>query len=149
MRRLSDNATYYGITISKHRKKDYVDKSDLLAVIAKLKQKLVTLDVFDYHYENSGKYRQLHFHGTATSKWNIHYRENNSIDGFRIEWKKIKDKANLDTWMAYTSKEASNTITQDQILQENYYLNNYAFSPSQSETAAMSVSAERSKVLDP
>lgn len=111
----------YAITISKHQKKDYVDKSELNDVLTILKQRNTTLNIHSYVYENSGKYKQLHFHGTGQATVPIYYKKNCSINGFRIEWKLMKSATDRARWSKYISKEAYNRYAQEHILEENYY----------------------------
>lgn len=115
----------YLLTISKHQKKDYVDKSDLNAIIVTLKWKHPSLTFTEYSYENTGKYRQLHFHGLCRVNGKIMYKDNNSINGYRLQWKPVWDTAGA---IKYITKDTQgNKYRQEQILVENYYNHNYGF----------------------
>lgn len=109
----------YEVTISKHQKKDYVDESNIHDVISKLKFKNTTLYLIDKVYENSGKYSQLHLHGTALSNKPIYFKENNSILGFRIQWKRTYLNR-LKGWHKYCHKEINSKYAQENTLLENF-----------------------------
>lgn len=121
-----DNSMHnYMLTIAKHQVKDYVDKSDILEVLHLLKLRLPYLETTDvYSYEISPKYRQLHYHGVVRSPRRIHYKENNTLNGYRLQWSPIY---NMESTMAYIYKDAINRFRQEQILDDNYYSHNYGF----------------------
>lgn len=127
---ISTNATYYGVTISKHQKLDYVDKSDLDTVIVELKQRLNTFNPLIVRYENSGKYGQLHCHIYGSIKEYFRYKNNNSILGYRIQWDRLKTQKDKFEWVKYINKEVNNKYRQDQILMENLYKYKYGFTDS-------------------
>ena len=82
--------TYYGVTVSKHQKTDYVDKSDLDQVLTELKLRLNTLNILHQRYENSGKYRQLHVHTYCKLNEYINYRDHCSINGFHVKFDRLR-----------------------------------------------------------
>lgn len=114
----------YLLTITKHQKKDYVSKENLNTVITELKLRLPTLHFTHYAYENSGYYKQLHFHGVCTARTGVSYRKNASIFGYQLMWKPV---FNLAGAISYVTKEACSKASQADILVENYYNHNYGF----------------------
>ncbi len=114
----------YLLTIAKHQVKDYVSQNDLLRVHTALKCRLADLYVPLVAYEISPKYRQLHMHGIALTKRAVFFKENCSILGFRIQWRKIYD---LEKAIQYVYKDAYNSYIQEQILIMNYYSHHYGF----------------------
>lgn len=119
----------YAVTISKHQKKDYVDKSEIENVLSILIRNNdgKKLSFGPVVYENSGQYSQLHLHGVCTSVTSIYFKENCSIDGFRIQWKRIHSRVDYDKWIDYITKEVRNQFDQNDVLICNFYNYNYAF----------------------
>lgn len=114
----------YLLTIAKHQVKDFVDADMLDNIHAELKWRLTDLYMPAYAYEVSPHYRQLHLHGIALTKRAVFYKENNSLDGFRLQWKKVY---NLPRALEYVYKNAHNAHVQEQILVSNYYEHHYGF----------------------
>ncbi len=125
--RIKTYGNTYALTIIRHQKLDYVDKSDLDAVITELKIRLNTMNVLLYAYENSGKYRQLHFHGTVKVNEYIKFKELASINGFFVSFKKLATATDRLKWDAYITKEDFNKYEREQTLIINYYNHNYGF----------------------
>lgn len=123
----TDGMHTYALTISKHQKKDYVDKSDLDATIVSLKWTLTDLTFVEYTYENSGKYQQLHIHAIVQTKKPVFFKKNNSLNGFRLQWKKLYNQKHIKGWRAYCRKEVDCKARQEQIFEENYYNHNCFF----------------------
>ncbi len=115
---------FYMVTIAKHQVKDYVHKSNLVKVVSHLKLKHDSLHVIKYCYELSKCYSQLHFHGIFRLSHRITYKDNNSVLGFRVQWKPVYDwQGAID----YIDKECYNQFSLDQILSTNYYRHHYGF----------------------
>ncbi len=114
----------YLITIAKHQVKDYVTVEELQEVHWQLKCKLTDLYVPLVTFELSSKYHQLHMHGIALTKRAVYYQKNNSIEGFRIEWRRAY---NLVGAISYCLKDAQDLESQQEILAINYYMHNYGF----------------------
>lgn len=115
----------YMLTVAKHQVKDYVTKSELDNVIHCLKLKLPFLVTSTIKcYELSPKYHQLHMHIYVASPRPIFYKNNNSVNGFRLQWSKC---TNYSGMIEYIRKDAINKYVQDQILIQNYFYNNYGF----------------------
>ncbi len=114
----------YLITIAKHQVKDYVSEEDLQRVHWALKCRVTDLFIPLVAYEISPKYRQLHMHGIALTKRAVFYKENCSLKGFRIQWRRVY---NLPRAIGYVFKEARNSYKQEEILIDNYYAHHYGF----------------------
>lgn len=134
-RRFKDTHTQHGmtynymLTISKHRKKDYVTEGELLLVLKTLKQQLNTLEVICMSFENSGLYEQLHFHAVVTLKKQVYYKKYNSLLGFRLQWSPITDcyekgeqVGGMRGAIAYVTKQAYSKESQEAILVANVLL---------------------------
>ncbi len=119
--------TYYLISINKHQVKDYVTKADLDRIIIQLKWLETSLDIKDSAYELGHKYNQLHFHAIVKTKPSFRYRHLTKLDGYQIYWKKIIDNKDIVKISTYIHKDSSNRFEQEEILECNYYLHNYAF----------------------
>ncbi len=114
----------YLITISCQQKKDYIDRDMLDKVIIWLKMGVDHLNIIRSVYENSGKYRQLHWHGIISVPKNFYYRPYTaygdlslSMNTYRIQYKKIYD---IKGAIKYINKDLRYK-TQEDILLENYY----------------------------
>ncbi len=115
---------FYLLTIAKHQVLDYVHKSDLDQIMVFLKLKHDSLHVIESSYEISSLYKQLHFHAIVRLSHKIYYKKNNSLKGFRIQWKPIY---NWKGAFRYVYKDSSNQYEQEQILVSNYLNHHYAF----------------------
>lgn len=93
---------HYAITISCHSKTKEISKQDLEFTIIDLKWRLPDLYFTNYVFETSGKYKQLHLHGTCHTKHKVLYMNNNSLNGFRVHWKPIY---NIKGWNKYLLKD--------------------------------------------
>ncbi len=113
----------YFLTIRKHQVKDYVSEQDLLDILSCLKDRM-PLKVVDVTYEIDQKYAQLHSHVIARTKKSVYYKKHSSINGFRVYWRLVVDRAPT---LSYMHKDSSNKYEQEQIIQTNYYRNNYGF----------------------
>ncbi len=115
---------YYLLTIAKHQVKDYVDKSDLDQAMVSLKLKHDSLNILSKTYEISKLYKQLHLHAIVSIPYSIHYKTNNSFDGFRFQWKPVYDFKGA---FKYIYKDSCNQYEQEQIFALNYYYSQYRF----------------------
>ncbi len=114
----------YMLTIAKHQVKKYIKKINILSVVSLLKKKLNLLRTHESCYELSPKYHQLHAHIIVSMPKKVYYKDNNSLDGFRLQWSPVFD---INGARKYLTKDATNKYTQEAILMENYFNNNYAF----------------------
>jgi len=121
---LDNRPRFYLITIAKHQVKDYVHKSDLDNIVVRLKTKHDTLHVIDCVYEISDKYRQLHIHAIARLGHTISYKQNNSFNGYRVQWSPIY---NWKGALSYLTKVVKSKYRQEQIFAENNYNHSYGF----------------------
>ncbi len=120
----SEATMYYLVTISCQQKKDYIDRSMLDEVILWLKMSIGHLHIIRSVYENSGKYRQLHWHAIVSVSKNFYYRpytaygiEAYTKNTYRIQYKKI---FNMKGATKYINKDLRYK-TQLDILQNNYF----------------------------
>ncbi len=114
----------YMITISCQQKKDYINKDILDEVILWLKMSIDSLHIIRSVYENSGKYRQLHWHAIVSVKPKFRYApytqfgdKNITGNTYRIQWEKIY---NLEGAYNYLKKDLLHQ-TQNDIFTNNYY----------------------------
>ncbi len=121
---MTDDKHLYMITISCQQKKDYIGKSDLDEVIMYLKYHVDSLHVLDHVYENSGKYKQLHWHAIAQVHKNFRYAPYSAFGArhltnntYIIHWSKIRS---LVAAVAYLHKDLR-YLSQDEIFINNYY----------------------------
>lgn len=113
----------YFLTIRKHNVLHYVSEENIASVMTEL-QKRLPFKVIDVVYEIDHKYDQLHSHVIIKShKW-INYKNNTSINGFRVYWKPIINGVPVKSYM---HKDSCNKYEQEQILITNYYRHNYGF----------------------
>ncbi len=112
------------VTISCQQKKAYIDKSMIDEVIMYLKYFIDSLHVEHYVYENSGKYRQLHWHAVVSVTKNFHFAHYTSFgainitgQSYSINWKPI---THLPGAIRYINKDLKYS-TQFQIFQDNWY----------------------------
>lgn len=113
------------LSIEKHRVKDYVSQEELDSILeilfARVPGKLLMRT-----YELGKKYRQLHMHCIVAMSRPFKYKENSSIGGFRLYFKRVYD---MEGVLRYMRKDATNDIAQCNILTQNYIRHNYAFIP--------------------
>ncbi len=114
----------YMITISCSQCKDYISPSHLGEVISYLKLCIDSLQILDYSYENSGKYKQLHYHALALVAPRFRYKRYSKFGAkhitgntYQIYWKKVY---NTKKALSYIYKD-QRYKTQDEILLDNYY----------------------------
>ncbi len=105
------------ITIRKHQVKDYINKEMLDEVIEQLEQCIASFYIIQGVYENSGKYKQLHYHAIAKVIKGFRYSRFTEYQGFRIMWTKVYDYYKA---CAYLLKDLRHR-SQDDILIDNYY----------------------------
>ncbi len=114
----------YMLTIAKHQVKTYVQKEDITETVSLLKRKLVQLRTHETCYELSPKYHQLHAHIIVSTPKKVYYKDNCSINGFRLQWSPVFD---IKGARNYLTKDATNQYEQEAILMENYFNNINAF----------------------
>ncbi len=115
---------HYLITISCQQKKDYIFQALLDEVLLWLKISIDDLHIVQYIYENSGKYKQLHWHGLARLPIGFRYAPyttfgDKDITGntYIIHWKKVKYLLGASKYLNKDLKHQS----QDDILINNYF----------------------------
>ncbi len=114
----------YLLTVTCQQKKAYIDKSMLDECIDYIKFYVSGLHIELDVYENSGKYRQLHYHAIARVPKEFRY---NTCTGFgapaltrvtfQIHWKPI---TSIIGAVNYLEKDLKYK-TQDDIFRDNYY----------------------------
>ncbi len=119
-----DNKNTYMITISCQQKKDYIDTILLLEVLMWLKMSIDSLQIMHFVYENSGKYRQLHWHGIVTVKKNFRYSPFTAFGAkhitgntYIVNWTRVY---NLKRAIDYLHKDLRYR-SQEEIISDNYY----------------------------
>ncbi len=120
----------YLLTVSCQQKQNFISKSDLRDVILWLKMSIQSFKVYNYSYERSGYYNQLHFHGIISAsryhRWKPYTQYGDfeyCVNTFRIQWSRIHD---YDGAVSYVYKDTFNDpIKQDQIFIENIYKYHY------------------------
>ncbi len=112
------------ITIRKYQVKDYVDPQEIMETIHYLMDKVPSLRLGANSFEIDNKYKQLHFHSIVWIYGYIRYKSLTSHNGFRIYWKPVYSETSL---IDYIKKDACNEYEQEQIIETNYYNNNYGF----------------------
>ncbi len=120
----------YLLTVSCQQKQNYISESNLRDVLLWLKMSIQSFKVYNYSYERSGYYHQLHFHGIIavsnrfrwkpyTQYGDVEHCENT----FRIQWSRIHD---YEGAVSYVYKDTHNcSVKQDQIFNENIYQHHY------------------------
>ncbi len=118
------HSVLYMITISCQQKKDYIDKSMLDEIILYLKLHIDSLQIIHCVYENSGKYKQLHWHALVRVIGSFRWKRFNSFGNeditrntYRIHWKLSHNPASAIQYMKKDLKHQS----QDDIFINNYY----------------------------
>ncbi len=113
----------YMVTISCQQKLDYINKSSLDSVILYLKLAVPRLKLLLHVYENTGRYKQLHWHGLITVPYpfyyrrHTHYSANQDGNSFRIQWTPVTF---LKGAISYLQKDLRYQ-TQNDIFLNNYY----------------------------
>ncbi len=114
----------YLVTIICQQKKEYIDRGMIDEVIRWLKRSIGRLYIFRSVYENSGKYKQLHWHGVISVPKNFYYKPYTAygdrslgMNTYQIQYKKIYD---INGAFKYINKDLRYQ-TQMDILQNNYY----------------------------
>ncbi len=117
-------STLYMLTISCQQKNDYIDKSMLDEVILYLKLHISSFHIIHSVYENSGKYKQLHWHALVRvigsfrwKRYNSFGHQNITKNTYRIHWKFSHNPASAIQYMKKDLKHKS----QDDIFINNYY----------------------------
>ncbi len=119
-----DNSIYYLLTIRCSQVKDYISKESIDDVIRWLKFNVDSMHVYDYVYETSGHYGQLHWHGIVEVPKTFQYKpytcwgsKELTVNTYNIQWKKI---TYLPGAIKYINKDLQHTSQRD-ILFWNYY----------------------------
>ncbi len=107
----------YMITIRKHQVKDYVNKYMLDEVAEYLEQGIKSFYIIQQVYENSGMYKQLHYHAIAKVSKNFRYKPFVEYNGFQIQWTRVYDYFKACAYLLKDLRYKS----QDDILLDNYY----------------------------
>lgn len=114
----------YMVTVSCQQKKDYVNRSMLDEVILWLKLTIDSFQILESVYENSGHYRQLHWHAIVNVKEGFRYSPftkfgDKTITGntYVVNWTKVYD---LSRAIAYIQKDLQYK-SQQQIITNNWY----------------------------
>ncbi len=109
----------YMITIQKHKKTLFVSIDDIQSVLEVLKERFPSFVLGCHSYEIGTTYRQLHLHGIVTLKESFYYKYNNSINGFRLQWRPLYNKKGA---LSYILKDThGQKEIQDEILSLNRY----------------------------
>ncbi len=126
----------YMVSIHKHQKKDFVSKNDLDNVLNKLLALLgyYSPQVDNKVYEMTHKYCQLHLHCLLITARDFRYYKYTKFQGYRVHFKKVYD---LQGIQRYLHKQVTCDASQDQLLDENYYNNNYGFTTYDKRTRSM------------
>ncbi len=126
----TDKYQYYMVTIVANQKKDYISKYRLDEVIGYLKYTIDEMHVKHYVYENSGKYKQLHWHSIVLLPESFRYAQytrwgskEHTGNSYRIRWDKVY---NLLGAIDYINKDLLHQ-TQEEIIINNYYNHHYGF----------------------
>ena len=114
----------YMITIQKHKKTLYVTLADIQSVLETLKERFPSFQLGCHSYEVGDTYKQLHLHGICTLKESFYYKYNNSINGFRLQWRPLYNKKGA---LSYILKDThGQKEIQDEILSLNRYTHKLA-----------------------
>ncbi len=109
----------YLLTITKHKKTDYVLPQDIYPVLSILRLDLPTLVIIDQSFERSGHYTQLHYHAIVSITDYFKFKSYTSIKGFQLSWACIN---NLYGAQRYIFKDTKNKEhIQDEIIALNTY----------------------------
>ncbi len=113
----------YFLTIRRHNVKLYVSEQDILNVLCELDRRMNIK--FKYIvYEIDNKYNQLHSHMLARTDKPVLFKNNSSINGFRVYWLHVYDGQPL---VCYLHKDSCDKYQQEEILITNYYRQHYGF----------------------
>ncbi len=119
-----DQYDRYMITISCQQKLDYISKDSIDEVISWLKLSIPSLDVLLYVYENSGKYRQLHWHALVLVRYKFRYKPYTTFGAKHITGNTYIIRWDVVTFLVgallYLKKDLRYK-SQDEILIDNYY----------------------------
>ncbi len=112
------------ITIGCSQKKNYVSKILLDEVISWLKLAIDSLHIDQFVYENSGEYKQLHWHGIVTVKKHFRFKPFSAFGAkhitgntYIIHWSKIRSMFKAKLYLLKDLKYQ----TQEDIFINNYY----------------------------
>ncbi len=119
-----DHYYTYMLTIACQQKKEYITKDLLDEVISYLKLAIPNFHVIQEVYENSGKYRQLHYHAIVHVPGKFWYKQFTAFGAshmtgntYSIRWHRVYDYYRA---CSYLYKDLRYQ-TQSDILQDNYY----------------------------
>ncbi len=119
-----DRKVTYMITISCQQKKAYINKSLLDEVINYLKMSIDDFKILEQVYENTGKYKQLHYHAIVTVPKEFRYKRFSAFglphitgNTYSINWRPVY---NFKRACSYLKKDLQ-CQTQDDIFTNNYY----------------------------
>ncbi len=113
----------YFLTIQKPQKLHHVLPSEILQVLAILKNK-IQIKITDHSFETSGRYEQLHLHAIVTTNTFFKFKDFYILNGFHLQWKTIN---NLRGMLNYIYKDTQGCrIIQSQIIADNLYMHKQA-----------------------
>lgn len=110
---------WYALTISAHKKNEFVSKNDIDQIIIYLKWLHPKLKVRVLVYENTGRYKQLHAHLLVSNDRYVRFKDNCSIQGYRLQWDQINDAGHCIRAYSYITKEVRNAYMQEQVFITN------------------------------
>ncbi len=120
----------YLITIACQQKKEHINTIQLLEVIMYLKHSIESLHIYHYVYENSGKYRQLHWHAIVSVDKPFRFKQytkfgSKDITGntYSINWKPIYD---IFKAINYLHKDLKHQTQEDIITNNHYSINRFS-----------------------
>ncbi len=113
----------YMVTIHRSQVLEYVTPDELIDVLNSLIG-VIGGRVDNVVFETGGRYRQLHMHLIYHLNYRLRFKDYSRIGKFRIYWKAVYD---IEGVREYLHKDAHNGYMQDQIIDDNYYQNNYGF----------------------
>ncbi len=113
----------YMVTIHRSQVLEYVSPDELIDALNIVVSKTCG-SVSDVVFEVGQRYRQLHMHLILKTNFRIKFKKYSQVGLFKIYWKPVYD---IEGVREYLHKDAHNGYMQDQILDTNYYQNNYGF----------------------
>lgn len=115
----------YMVTIRKFQVKDFVSSNELINIQGYVMQYLNYQPTFRHTvFEVDKKYMQLHMHFIVKSNKKICFKNICRYNQFRIYWVPVYSIKNV---IMYLEKDVYNMYMQGQLIDTNYYKNNYGF----------------------
>ncbi len=117
----------YMVTISSQQKKAHISKNQLDSVVDYLSKQIDSLSIIQSVYENTGRYKQLHYHAIVNVPKDFRYyrftkfgSSNLTLQTYSINWGRVY---NLRRAITYLNKDLKHQSQQD-IIQDNGYKQN-------------------------